>query len=476
MTEHLNQACEKKLATSGSTFCSFPEQVPRVNESKKALVKECTALLAEAEKTALTIADYSELSMEETRSADLLKHILQSHGFEITREFPLVPNAFVASFGQGQPIVGLLAEYDALPDCGPDGQSPGHGCGHNLLGSASTFAAIALARVMAARNLPGTVRLFGCPAEETLVGKVYMARDGAFDGLDACLAWHPSTYTHVNKGSGTAMDSVTYEFFGKTAHAAGDPHLGRSALDAVEIMNVAVNYLREHVPPEVRMHYAIMDGGKAPNVVPPYARSWYFVRGKNREQVAEVARRVDDCARAGALATGTEMKRTFLTAAYDRLANDAIIRAMDSNLRLVGGPLFTEEDQQFIEQLGIDGKLSGAISPISTANSSGSSDEANVSWIAPLGRISVACWASGTPGHHTLVHQQSVSPAAMKGLAVAIKTLALTGFDLLNDADLLAQARKEFRERTQEKPYDPLIPPGQPAPVHDRIPDRPLTI
>jgi len=365
-----------------------------------------------------------------------------------------------------------LAEYDALPDCGPGGRGSGHGCGHNLLGAASAYAAIATAQVLREAGLPGTVRLYGCPAEETLVGKVYMARDGAFDDLDACLAWHPGGSNKADVGGGTAMDSLTYEFFGKTAHAASNPHEARSALDAIEIMNVAVNFLREHVPANVRMHYVIMDGGKAPNVVPAYARSWYFIRGADRDQVSQVSARVDKCAKAAALATETRMKRTVLTACYNRLANDAIAGALDRNLRHVGAPDFDQADAEAARALGASGEFDGEISEIGKTQGAGSSDEANVSWIAPLAVLIVTCFSQGTPGHHYLSHYEALAPAAMKGLAVATQTLALTALDLVVDAGLLQAAKDEFLKKTEGRPYDPVVPARQRPPVQDRIPTR----
>jgi aminobenzoyl-glutamate utilization protein B len=441
-----------------------------MSPEKQSVLTHCRKLRAESERLARDIWEASELPLMETRSATATKQALLDHGFTLGREFPLIPNAFVATFGHGKPVIGLLAEYDALPDCGPEARVPGHGCGHNLLGAGSTFAAIAAAQALAQAGLPGTVKLFGCPAEETLVGKAYMARDGAFDHLDACLAWHPGSKTNVNNGSGTAMDSLTYEFYGKTAHAAGNPHDGRSALDAVEIMNIAVNFLREHVPENIRMHYAIMDGGKAPNVVPAYARSWYYVRGKDRPEVAAISARVHNCAKAAALATDTKMKRTVLTVCYDRVANDAIAQAMDANLKAVGAPRFTKADEAVALELGITGKLNRKLGEIKTSRNSGSSDEANVSWLTPLSVLSVACWAEETPGHNVLVHEQVATPPAMKGLAVTVQTLALTAFDLLTDRKLLTDATKEFRRRVKGHPYDAGIPMGQRAPLQDRIP------
>lgn len=439
---------------------------------RKKLLNSYRDLRAEAEATALTLGELAELPLCEVQSSALLRNALCSHGFRIEREYELIPNAFTAVAGCGRPVIGLLAEYDALPDCGDDGRSPGHGCGHNLLGTASTYAAIALAQTLDAHGIRGTVKLFGCPAEETLVGKPYMARDGAFDGLDACLAWHPGAATNVENGSGAAMDSIAYEFIGKTAHAAADPHNGRSALDAVEIMNVSVNFLREHIPSNVRIHYAIMDGGKAPNVVPSYARSWYYIRGTDREQVKQICERVDNCARGAALATDTEMRRTILTACYDRLPNQTISDSLDRHLRAVGAPRFTGADSEAAIAAGAKGEFAKDLGKIGTGRGTASSDEANVSWLVPLGRLTVACWAKGTPGHHLLVHRQALLPAAMKGMDVAAEVLGLAGLDLLTDPKLRHKAKREFRKLTKDKPYDPVVPPGQPAPVQDCLPTR----
>ena len=438
-----------------------------MHKQHRHIVDMCQKLKEQAEQTALQIGRLSEPPLQEHLSAQLLRDILVEHGFAIEREFSHMPTAFTASRGKGKPVVGLLAEYDALPGCGEDCSGFGHGCGHNLLGTAAVFAAIAAAGALEKEGIKGTVKLLGCPAEETLVGKVYMARDGAFDDLSACLAWHPSAGTRANDASGLAMDSLVYEFTGKTAHAACDPHHGRSALDAVEIMNIAVNYLREHVPPDVRIHYVIRHGGEAPNVVPPYARVWYYVRGKNREVVNEVRERVHNCARAAALATDTQMKMTFLAACYDRLPNSAISNQIDANLKEVGAPQFDAHDDEFVRSLGLTQPLSRETGEIATGTSSGSSDEGNVSWITPLGRLDVACWAPGTPGHNTLVHRQAISSVGMKGLAVATQVLALTAFDLCTDPALLRRIRREFRTRLGTQSYAPVIPQEQPAPVAD---------
>ncbi|MGD8239246.1 MAG: amidohydrolase [Armatimonadota bacterium] len=441
-----------------------------MKKAKAAVLTLCRRLQRKADDVAMRIGKFAELPMREERSSALAKEVLIEHGFAIEREFPLIPNAFVAARGKGRPVIGLLAEYDALPDCGPKAKGPGHGCGHNLLGTASVYAAIAAATVAEEQKLRGTVKLFGCPAEETLVGKVYMARDGAFKGLDACLAWHPGGGTRVNNGSGTALDSYSFEFHGKTAHAAGDPQSGRSALDAVEIMNVAVNFLREHMPPSCRVHYIISDGANAPNVVPAYARSWYFVRGQRRKDVDELARRVSKCAKAAALATETRLKVRHLTACYDRLGNDTLAHAMHENLKVVGPPRFTKADRELVRKLGLEGKFSGKLEDINTERGAGSSDEGNVSWFAPLVCLSTTCAAEGTIGHSYLKAEQARSPIGLKGMRVATKVLGLTAYDLLTDGKLRAKAKREFRRRSKGTKYDPVIPKGQPAPVDDIIP------
>ncbi len=437
---------------------------------KQRIVDDCRRLRKAADQLALEIGDYAELSLREERSAARCREVLLQQGFRLERRFAQMPTAFVAAWGRGRPVIGLLAEYDALPDCGPRGKGPGHGCGHNLLGAGSVFAAIAAARALERERRRGTVRLFGCPAEETLVGKVYMARDGAFEGLDACLAWHPGAANQAHNGSGSAMDTFSFEFFGKTAHAAGDPHNGRSALDAVEIMNVAINFLREHMPLSNRLHYIISDGGKAPNVVPAYARSWYFIRGQNRKEVEALRKRVIKCARGAALATETRLKHHILTGCYDRLANDALASALQANLKAVGPPRFTKADRDYAKSLGLTGELDAKIGEISTARGAGSSEEANVSWLAPLTVLNTACCAKGTPGHHYLLTAQSTHSIGLRGLHVAIPVLALTAYDLFTRPKLLATVKREFRRRTKDFTYDPLIPDGQPPPVADVIP------
>ena len=416
-----------------------------------------------------------EEALLEFRSADLCEAALKRHGFRVERPFRHMPTAFIAAKGTRRPAIGILAEYDALPNCGPDG-GVGHGCGHNLLGAAAIAGAIAAASVLEARKKRGTIRLFGTPAEETLVGKCYMARDGAFDRLDACLAWHPGDLTRAANASWSANDSITFEFFGRTAHAAGCPEKGRSALDAVEIMNVAVNFLREHVEENVRIHYAVTDGGEVPNVVPDRAKSWYFVRGKNREQLEAVKARVIRCARGAALATETSLKVTTIAACYNHLTNDALFRAVERNLRGFGAPRFTMADEKGIRRLGIKGRLARGVSKPERGGLRPSSDEANVSWITPLARFDIACWAKDSRGHSTEIHLQANTRAAHKGMILAAKVFGATAVDLVTDGKTLAAARAEFRKKTRGFKYDPVVPKNQKPPIRDSVARSPREV
>ena len=272
-------------------------------KAKKKLVRRLVAAEAKAaERLSDAIADLAEPGFAEHGSADALTAHLEEWGFRCERPWRHMPTAFKATWGRGRPAIGMLAEYDALPDRGPNPGDWGHGCGHNLLGAAAAAGGVAAARMLAQRKLPGSIVVWGCPAEETLAGKVYMARDGAFRRQDAILGWHPGSGTAVGRKGGSAMDSLIFEFTGRTAHGAS-AHNGRSALDGVMLLDVAANYLREHVPENVRIHMCIRDGGGAPNVVPGYAKSWYYVRAKDREQVDDVRGRLAACAKGAAMAT-----------------------------------------------------------------------------------------------------------------------------------------------------------------------------
>lgn len=432
--------------------------------------------------------DLSEVSLQEHQSAALLAGYLEQQGFAVQRGVAGMPTAFVASYGEGGPIVGLLGEYDALPGLSQqrrpvraavsEGRA-GHGCGHNLLGTGALAAAVAVKEAIAAGKARGQVRFYGCPAEETLVGKVFMARAGLFNDLDAAITWHPMAINAVWAGSSLAMNSVQFTFHGTTAHAAANPDMGRSALDAVELMNIGVNFLREHMLPEARIHYVITDGGGEPNVVPATARVWYYVRAPRRSDVDALYNRVLDIARGAALMTGTTFTADFLTACYDYLPNRTLGAVAAVNLRQVGAPRFSPEDEAFaaelnrsfppgqkqaaIRSLGIPGLREEDLFHTGVAEAfdkglPGSTDVGDVSYITPTVQVMTACYPLGVAGHSWQLTASVGSAMGFKGMVSAAGAMALTAIDVLTDADLRLRARQEFTEATGGTAYRSPLP------------------
>lgn len=462
-------------------FWTMPSQAQKYKAPHKAVLEEAEALSDDIERLSMGLWQFSEVALKEEQSAALLIQSLKEEGFTIEEGVAGMPTAFVASYGSGKPIIGILAEYDALPGIGnapvprkevrKDGVAHGHGCGHNLFGAASTSGAIAIKRVMEAKGLSGTIRLYGTPAEETVVGKVYMAKAGVFDDLDACIDWHPGTETKVANRGGLAMNNFQVEFFGQAAHGAADPWNGRSALDAVEMMNFGVNLMREHIQPTARIHYVIADGGKAPNVVPDYARVWYYVRDVNRENVEEYYDRILKVAEGAAMATRTTHKVTLITGVHAKLLNRTLLERMQAHLEYVGAPTYTEDEQKWArelqaftekEQVGFKGE----VLPLAPADappdvSGGSTDVAEVSRIAPGVGFNVTTAPFGVPWHSWATSASHGTQAAVKGAVVATKVIGLMGIDLLTDEKLLEEAVAEFEEKSEGKPYQSPIPEGQ---------------
>ncbi|HSG81969.1 MAG TPA: amidohydrolase, partial [Gemmatimonadota bacterium] len=311
--------------------CGSSLSAQTLTPEKQTALAEVDALSSEIHLMAMTLWDYSEIALMEAQSAEFLAAVLEEEGFRVERGVAGMPTAFVATWGNGRPAIGVLAEFDALPGVGnaavphrqprADGVTAGQGCGHNLFGAGSVGAAIALKRTMERHGIPGTVKLFGTPAEETVVGKVYMAKAGIFDGLDGVLDWHPGQETGIRNQPGRALNNFTVEFFGQAAHGASDPWNGRSALDAVEMMDYGVNLMREHIRPTARIHYVITNGGDAPNVVPEYAKVWYYVREADRGRVEDDYNWILKIAEGAALATRTEHKVTLITGVHELLLN-----------------------------------------------------------------------------------------------------------------------------------------------------------
>ncbi len=428
--------------------------------------------------------DLSETALQEYKSAEFLMAKLQQAGFTIEKGVAGMPTAFVATYGQGRPVIGILAEYDALPGVGnepvpekkprADGVTSGHGCGHNLFGAGSVGGAIALKQVMEKHNLKGTVKLFGSPAEEIVVGKVYMAKAGIFDGLDVVLDWHPGTETRVKNQPGRAMNNFEVEFFGQAAHASADPWNGRSALDAVELMNYGVNLMREHVKPTTRIHYVIPNGGEAPNVVPEYAKVWYYVRDINREEVEKYYQRILNIAKGAALATGTTHNVYLITGVHEYLLNRPLQEALQQIMEQVGAPKFTEEEQEFARRLqrfvGKEEKgFKDKVEPLAEKPEpprGGSTDVAEVSWIVPTVGFQVTTAAAEVPWHSWATTACHGTEAGRKGAVVAAKIIATMGTELLTNPDLIQKAKAFFDKATGGKPYKSPIPLDQPPPVN----------
>jgi len=450
---------------------------------KQSAIEEVDSIEAVIEEMAIKLWEYSETALHETRSANLLISKLDEAGFNVETNVADMPTAFVAAYGSGSPVIGILAEYDALPGVGnqavperkprTDGVTSGHGCGHNLFGAASVGGAIALKELMEKNNLKGTLKLFGTPAEETVIGKVYMAKAGIFKGLDAVLEWHPGTENEVRNQTGRAMNSFEVEFFGQAAHGSADPWNGRSALDAVELMNYGVNLMREHIKPTARIHYVIPNAGEAPNVVPEYAKVWYFVRDINRSEVKKYYDRILKIAKAAALATETTHKVHLITGVHEYLLNRPLQEALQKNLELVGAPEFTEKEQEFArslqrfvnkEEKGFNDKIKPLPDKPGEVKG-GSTDVAEVSWIVPTAGFKVTTAAEDIPWHSWAVTACHGTRAGRKGAVVAAKVIAATGVDLLTKPTLLKESKAFFLKATDGKPYQSPIPLNQKPPI-----------
>ncbi len=438
------------------------------------------------DEAAYDIWEYAELAFGEYRSAERLSDLVEQQGFSLERGVADIPMAFIATYGSGSPVIGILGEYDALPGLSQkagvtyqdaiDQGGPGQGCGHNLLGVGSAAAAIAVKQVMEKYGLPGTIKFFGCPAEEAGGGKIYMVRDGFFDGLDVCFDWHPSQKNLVSLQTSTAMNNFHITFKGKTAHAAGDPWNGRSALDAVELMNIGVNFLREHLKPTVRIHYVIPNAGQAPNVVPDYASVWYFVRDRDRTGVEYAFDRVLKIAEGAALMTGTEYELYIEDGLYNYMVNKELAVVIQKNLEFVGAPPFTPEDHEYAREiqrnLGKDEdsmhvEIPELFEPDSYMGG-GSTDAADVSWKVPTARFSTACWPMNSPGHSWVVVSSAGYSVGFTGMRTAAKTIASSVIETLLDPSIIERAQAEFTEKTEDFIYKSPLPAGQKPKIIDK--------
>jgi aminobenzoyl-glutamate utilization protein B len=431
------------------------------------------------------IWNYAELGMQEFKSSAILIKTLEEEGFNVEKSVAGMPTCFVASWGSGKPVIGILGEFDALPMLSQkalcpvqtplvDG-APGHGCGHNMMGTAGIAAAIAVKRSMEQNRLPGTIKFFGSPAEETVISRPYMVREGVFNDVDAVIDNHTSTGFATSYGvNGNAVISAVFSFKGKTAHAAGAPWAGRSALDGVEIMNVATNYLREHLFYTQRLHYVVTEGGEAPNVVPDRASVWYYIRNTD-ERLEEMYNRVLDCAKGAALASGTALDTvTVLTAIHQRHSNKGMADIIQKNIELVGMPEWTEQEQIYARALqkelgakedGYPTEVKPLREPSGVQVGGGSSDVGEVTLITPTATLNFPGGVPGSIGHHWSTVASNYGTAAWKGLNAGAKVMAATALDLLTKPKLLDEIRKEFAEYSEDHPYKSFLPEGAMPPL-----------
>jgi aminobenzoyl-glutamate utilization protein B len=407
---------------------------------------------------------FAEVGYQEFKSSRLLRSELANAGFRVDSNVAEIPTAFTATYGSGKPVVAIVGEFDALPglsqDALPDKKAlvdggAGHGCGHHLFGTASVAAAIAVKNWMAANRIAGTLRFYGTPAEEGGGGKVYMIRDRRFDDVDVVVSWHPGDNNNVDANSVLANISAKFRFHGVSAHAAGAPERGRSALDGVEAMNNMVNMLREHIPQETRIHYVITNGGRAPNVVPDFAEVYYYARHNDMRVLDGIWERIVKASEGAALGTGTTVDHEIIAAVWNILPNDYLSKLQHKNLERVGGYTYTPAERAFAEQL--RKSLGSNLPPLDNASrvlewengkvDMASTDMGDVSWRVPTVQLSAATWVPGTPAHSW----QAVAAGGMsigpKGMMVAAKTMTLTAMDLFTDATHIQKARAEFDQR-----------------------------
>ncbi len=454
-------------------------QKQKANPNKQAVIQSVDKHQAELIKLSDQVWAFAETALNEHKSAKVLADYAEMQGFRVTRGVAGMPTAFIAEYGAGKPIIGIMGEYDALPGISQKAQTTrealtegggGHGCGHNLFGAGSLGAALAIKELIQAGRLKGTIRFYGTPAEEAVGGKIYMAREGLFSDIDVCLDWHPDTEIAASTQSSQAMVDFIVEFKGKAAHAAADPWNGRSAVDGLEAFTDGVNMLREHVRPSVRMHYAIKAGGDVPNVVPEYAKVWMWVRDSKRSGVEEVFSRVKEIAQGAALIAGVEAKVSIQSGDYELLVNRKGAEALQKNLEFLGPIVYTEEEIAFAKKIqeaqgGKQTGLDGGIHPLKeTAENpaGGSTDVGDISWIVPEISLTATTAPANTAWHGWSVVACGGMSIGHKGLVLAAKSLSMTMVDLFESEQLRKDVRAEFEQRRGGHVYKPYIPDGPP--------------
>jgi len=475
---------KKKLFTSLlslSVLLSFAQKnVSTVPGLKDEAIKDIDSRYEDYKKIALQIWNYAEVGYKEKKSSALLQQTLQANGFTIQSGVAEMPTAFLASYGSGKPVIAILAEFDALPglsqEANPEkkpipGIDAGHGCGHHLFGTASVAAGIELKKLIESKKLSGTVRVYGCPAEEGGSGKVYLVRAGLFNDVDVAVHWHPSDANSITMTSALANTSAKFRFYGIASHASMAPEKGRSALDAVESMDYMANMMREHVPQETRIHYVITQGGKAPNVVPDFAEVFYYVRHPKKDQVVSIFQRLVKTANGAAMGTETKMDYEIIGGTHDLLINRTLGEAMQLDLQKVGGVTYTAEEIEFGKKL--QSTFTYKVPAINSATNiiplknidagGGSTDVGDVSYAVPTVGLEAATWIPGTPAHSWQAVACGGTEIGTKGMMVAAKTMALMAIDLFSDPALINKAKQEFIQAKGDYQYKALLGDRKPA-------------
>ena len=482
----------KKLIGYTILFCAnfifvFTVIAQKKNEKNTAAIIKDEAIAdiqlkyGEYKDVALQIWSYAEVGYKEVKSSALLQKKLSDNGFDVKAGVAEMPTAFVATYGTGKPVIGILAEFDALPGLSQqaipekkiiDGKDAGHGCGHHLFGTASIAAGIELKKLMEEKKITGTIKVYGCPAEEGGSGKVYMVQAGLFNDVDAVIHWHPGAHNEVTMTSALANKSAKFRFYGISAHAAMSPEQGRSSLDGVEAMDNMVNMMREHIPQETRIHYVITNGGKAPNVVPDFAEVYYYVRHPQRESVVSIFDRVVKAAEGAALGTGTKMDFEIIGGTHDLLLNRTLAEVMQKNLEKVGGVVYSSQENDFAKKIqatfaytapAIETAASvKPIKPVADAGG-GSTDVGDVSYAVPTVGLEAATWVPGTPAHSWQAVACGGTEIGTKGLMVAAKTMTLTAIDLFTNTIIIETAKEEFNKNLGGYKYKALLGDRKPA-------------
>jgi aminobenzoyl-glutamate utilization protein B len=460
-----------------SSLSIAQETNPSAN--KKAVLASVEKHQQELIRLSNQIWGFAETAMKETKSSKVLADYAQEQGFRVTRGVAEIPTAFIAEYGSGLPIIGVLGEFDALPGLSQKAQTTkealnsgaaGHGCGHNMFGAGSLGAALAIKELIAAGKLKGTVRFYGTPAEEDLAGKVYMARAGLFNDLDVCLDWHPDYENKANMQSSQAIADYTITFKGKSAHAAADPWNGRSALDAAELFTTGINFMREHVKPSVRMHYVYKNGGQVPNVIPEEASVWLWIRDSKRSGVTEVTERMNNVAKGAALMAGVTYEIKLNNGLYELLTNETGAKTLQNNMNIVGPITYTPEELAFADKImkenGMEAKgINGAIKPLEVKRedpSGGSTDVGDVSYIVPEITLMATTAPYESPWHSWVVVASGGMSIGHKGMLFASKSLGTTMVDLFEKEQLRKDIKEEFLQKKGKEVWKAMLPDGPP--------------